>query len=235
MSIVRIPAVLALLAVSSCSQTSPTPTPERTGDVEGKAAAAQARRGESRRQQRASVRKASRRHAPEAEGEAEPSDEGGGCQHRTGGRPLARVRGEKPRRQGGQRERVQVSSERAHSRVRQAEGAMAFLGFKGRSARAPWTLERWRSARRRAPHRRQDRRCRCTTGAPARAPRWPPTSSRFWRCTTCSSMAAHAPEFDVDKAAEMRGLDLSFSATWSTRASPARRGRQREATRLDCR
>ncbi|MEJ7734571.1 MAG: thioredoxin domain-containing protein [Polyangiaceae bacterium] len=86
MFIVRIPAVLALLAVSSCSQTSPTPTPERTGGAEDKAVAAQPqpapRKAESRRQQPGfavghGVEKAA---LPEAEEKAAPSEEGGGCQ-----------------------------------------------------------------------------------------------------------------------------------------------------------
>jgi protein-disulfide isomerase len=85
MSIVRIPAVLALLAVSSCSQTSPTPTPERTAEAEGKTVAAQPRqapkKAEPRKQQPGSVvaQGVEKAALPQAEGNAAPSDEGG-CQ-----------------------------------------------------------------------------------------------------------------------------------------------------------
>jgi protein-disulfide isomerase len=83
MSIVRIPALLALFAATSCSQTSPTPTPERTAEVEANAVVAapqQAAKGAQRHKPGfAGAQGAQKAALPAVDESAAPSEEAGGC------------------------------------------------------------------------------------------------------------------------------------------------------------
>lgn len=85
MSIVRFCAVLVLVTAAGCSQSSPTPTPERTGEAEGRLALPQQQapqKAQPRKQRGAVAPQIDRVALPEGEAEAAPTpiEEGGGCQ-----------------------------------------------------------------------------------------------------------------------------------------------------------
>jgi protein-disulfide isomerase len=221
MLIVRIPAVLAILAVSSCSQTSPTPTPERTGDAEGKAVVAQPQQApknaESRRQQPGfgaqGVQKAA---LPEAEAKAAPSDEGGGCQAPSEeGGGCQECAGEKAEAAKEASARVQISVGNAPT-VGPASAPVTLVVFSEFQcpfcARAADTLEalearygdELRIAFKNRPLPMHDR-------APqlARAALAANEQGRFWELHDLlfDGVRTHQ-KVDVEKAAEQLGLDL---------------------------